>query len=119
METLILVVHVLVAIAMTAFILLQQGKGAEMGASFGAGSSQTVFGAAGATSVLTRVTGVLAAIFFVTSLVLAIYARQNAQSYGLLPEVSAAAEQAPAGDVPAAPAAAGQSAGDVPVAPAK
>lgn len=118
METLILVVHVLVAIAMTAFILLQQGKGAEMGASFGSGASQTVFGAAGATSVLTRVTGVLAAIFFVTSLVLAIYARQNAQSYGLLPEVPAAEQGAPAGDVPVAPVG-NKAAGDVPVAPAK
>lgn len=119
METLILVVHVLVAIAMTAFILLQQGKGAEMGASFGAGASQTVFGAAGATSMLTRITAALAAVFFVTSLTLAIYARKNAESYGMLPDVPAAVEQAPAGDVPAAPAAAGQPAGDVPVAPAK
>lgn len=122
METAILVVHVLVAIAMTAFILLQQGKGAEMGASFGAGASQTVFGAAGATSVLTRITAVLAAIFFVTSLSLAIYARKNAESYGVLPDVHAAEESAtnkPAGDVPAAPAAANAPAGDVPVAPAK
>lgn len=121
METAILVLHVLVAIAMTALILLQQGKGAEMGASFGAGSSQTVFGAAGATSMLTRVTGVLAAVFFVTSLVLAIYARQNAQSYGLLPDVPVAEQSVgdvPAGDVPAAPAGS-QPAGDVPVAPAK
>lgn len=122
METAILVLHVLVAIAMTAFILLQQGKGAEMGASFGAGASQTVFGAAGATSLLTRVTAILAAIFFVTSLSLAIYARKNAESYGVLPDIQAAEESAaskPAGDVPAAPAAATQPAGDVPVAPAK
>lgn len=123
METAILVLHVLVAIAMTAFILLQQGKGAEMGASFGAGSSQTVFGAAGATSVLTRITAVLAAIFFVTSLGLAIYARKNAESYGVLPEIQAAAEdnaeKKPVGDVPVAPAAATSPAGDVPVAPAK
>ena len=47
METFILVLHVLIAIAMTGLILLQQGKGAEMGASFGAGASQTVFGSAG------------------------------------------------------------------------
>ena len=122
MEAAILVLHVLVAIAMTAFILLQQGKGAEMGASFGGGSSQTVFGAAGATSVLTRITAVLAAIFFVTSLTLAIYARQNAQSYGVLPEIQAAEEAAaskPVGDVPAAPSAATQPAGDIPGTPAK
>lgn len=123
METLILVVHVLVAIAMIAFILLQQGKGAEMGASFGGGSSQTVFGAAGAASFLTRATAVLAAIFFITSLSLAIFARKNSETFGMVPTVQAEAaktESKPAGDVPAAPAAATKPAGgDVPVAPAK
>lgn len=119
METLILVLHVLVAIAMTGFILLQQGKGAEMGASFGAGASQTVFGAAGATSALTRVTAVLAAVFFVTSLTLAIYARKNAESFGVLPDVPAAAESKSTGDVPAAPTGVQPAGGDVPVAPAK
>ncbi|MDO8267037.1 MAG: preprotein translocase subunit SecG [Moraxellaceae bacterium] len=123
METLILVVHVLVAIAMTALILLQQGKGAEMGASFGGGSSQTVFGAAGAASFLTRFTAVLAAIFFITSLSLAIYARKHAASYGVVPVIpaeTATTDSKPAGDVPVAPAVAPQPAGgDVPVAPVK
>lgn len=123
METLILVVHVLVAIAMIAFILLQQGKGAEMGASFGGGSSQTVFGAAGAASFLTRATAVLAAIFFITSLSLAIFARKNSETFGMVPTVqveAAKTESKPAGDVPVAPAAATKPAGgDVPVAPAK
>ena len=68
MENFILVVHVLIAIAMTGFILLQQGKGAEMGASFGAGSSQTVFGSAGSAGFLTKATAVLALIFFATSI---------------------------------------------------
>lgn len=123
METVILVLHVLVAIAMTAFILLQQGKGAEMGASFGAGASQTVFGAAGATNFMTRFTAVLAAIFFVTSLSLAIYARKHSESFGLVPEVPAetvTTDSKPTGDVPVAPAAAPAPAGgDVPVAPAR
>lgn len=122
METAILVVHVLVAIAMTALILLQQGKGAEMGASFGGGSSQTVFGAAGAASFLTRFTAVLAAIFFVTSLSLAIYARKNAESYGVVPGTpaeEAVTDSKPVGDVPVAPAASQPAGGDVPVAPAK
>ncbi len=123
METAILVLHVLVAIAMTAFILLQQGKGAEMGASFGAGASQTVFGAAGATSFMTRVTAVLAGVFFVTSLTLAIYARKNSESFGLVPEIPAetvVTDSKPAGDVPVVPAATPAPAGgDVPVAPAK
>ncbi|MGH8492808.1 MAG: preprotein translocase subunit SecG [Moraxellaceae bacterium] len=123
MESAILVFHVLFAIAMIGFILLQQGKGAEMGASFGAGASQTVFGAAGSAGFLTKATAVLAALFFVTSLGLAIYAKKNAQGFGLVPEVSAEhADAKPAGDVPVVPAtsaAAPAASGDVPAAPAQ
>ena len=88
MESVVLVLHVLVAVAMIGLILLQQGKGAEMGASFGAGASQTVFGAAGSVGFLTKVTATLAAIFFVTSLALAVFARKAVQSP--LPAVPAA-----------------------------
>lgn len=117
MESFVLVVHVLVAVAMTGLILLQQGKGAEMGASFGAGASQTVFGAAGSVGFLTKMTGVLAAIFFMTSLGLAIYARQSVES--ALPGVPAAAIE-PVGDLPTAPVTApAAAAGDLPTAPAK
>lgn len=122
MESFILIIHVLVAVAMVGLILLQQGKGAEMGASFGAGASQTVFGAAGSAGFLIKMTAVLAAIFFATSLTLAIYAKKNAQTYGLIP---GAEEVVPAGDVPAAPAgqvpapAAPAANPDVPVAPAE
>ncbi len=77
MQTLIVVVHVIVAIAIVGLVLLQQGKGADAGASFGAGASQTVFGSSGSGSFLVRATTVLATIFFVTSLVLAIYARNQ------------------------------------------
>jgi preprotein translocase subunit SecG len=73
----LLVPYVLVAIAMIGLILLQQGKGAEMGASFGSGSSQTVFGAAGATSFLTKLTWGLALTFFALSLLLAWNARKQ------------------------------------------
>ncbi|MCY4473388.1 MAG: preprotein translocase subunit SecG [Kistimonas sp.] len=75
METIILAVHILVALGLIGLVLLQQGKGAEAGASFGAGASQTVFGSSGAGSFLARVTAVLAAIFFATSVALAILAR--------------------------------------------
>lgn len=78
METLVLVVHILVAIVMIALILLQQGKGAEMGASFGSGASGTVFGSAGSAGFLTKLTAGLALVFFLTSLGLAVYAKQNA-----------------------------------------
>lgn len=75
METIILVVHVVLALGIIGLIMLQQGKGAEMGASFGSGSSQTVFGAAGSGNLFSRMTGIMTAIFFVTSLSLAVVAK--------------------------------------------
>lgn len=75
METILLVVHVVIAVAIVGLILLQQGKGAEMGASFGSGSSQTVFGAAGSGNFFTKMTSLLSALFFATSFTLAIFAR--------------------------------------------
>ncbi|NNM52838.1 MAG: preprotein translocase subunit SecG [Pseudomonadales bacterium] len=101
METLVLVIHCLVASMMVGLILLQQGKGAEAGASFGAGASQTVFGAAGAASFLTKLTAWLAGIFMVTSLTLAVYARKDVQAHNQI--VVPAALTAPA--VPSAPSA--------------
>lgn len=76
METLVVVVHVIAAIAIIALVLLQQGKGADAGAAFGSGASQTVFGSAGSGNFLTRSTTIAAIIFFATSLTLAIFARQ-------------------------------------------
>jgi preprotein translocase subunit SecG len=78
MEQLILVAHLLIALAIIGLILLQQGKGAEMGASFGAGASQTLFGSDGGGNVLTRATALLATAFFVTSFGLAIVAKNKA-----------------------------------------
>lgn len=78
MEKIILVVHVLTALAIIGLILLQQGKGAEAGASFGAGASQTVFGSQGGGNFFTRATAVLAALFFATSFGLAIVAKNQA-----------------------------------------
>jgi len=78
MEQLILIAHLLIALAIIGLILLQQGKGAEMGASFGAGASQTLFGSDGSGNVLTKVTAILATAFFVTSFGLAIVAKDRA-----------------------------------------
>ncbi|MDP6651084.1 MAG: preprotein translocase subunit SecG [Gammaproteobacteria bacterium] len=77
MQTLIVVIHVIVAIVIVGLVLLQQGKGADAGASFGAGASQTVFGASGSGNFLVKATTVAATIFFVTSLSLAIFARNQ------------------------------------------
>lgn len=68
MQTIVVVVHVIVAIAIIGLVLLQQGKGADAGASFGAGASQTVFGASGSGNFLVRATTIGATIFFITSL---------------------------------------------------
>lgn len=65
-----LVIYLVVAIALIAMILLQKGKGAEMGASFGSGASNTVFGASGSGNFLTRLTAILAVSFFLMSLIL-------------------------------------------------
>jgi len=96
-ETLVLVLHILVALGMIALILLQQGKGAEAGASFGGGASSTVFGASGSANFLTKSTAVLTTIFFITSLALAIFAKQNAEALYSL----SAPESAPATSIPA------------------
>lgn len=78
-ENIILLVHVLLAIGVVAFVLIQRGKGADAGASFGGGASQTVFGSAGSGNFLTRTTAILVTGFFVTSLALAYVARQKAE----------------------------------------
>src|SRR5690349_19016331 len=71
LHTTTIVFHVLIGAAIVLLVLLQRGKGADAGAGFGAGASGTVFGARGSASFLSRTTATLAALFFVTSLVLA------------------------------------------------
>ncbi|BDH44465.1 preprotein translocase subunit SecG [Salmonella enterica subsp. enterica serovar Choleraesuis] len=66
----LLVIFLIVAVALVALVMLQQGKGADMGASFGAGASGTLFGSSGSGNFMTRMTGILAAVFFILSLVL-------------------------------------------------
>jgi preprotein translocase subunit SecG len=68
LETVLFVLQIVVAIALCGLILLQHGKGADMGAAFGSGSSGSLFGAAGSANFLSRTTAVLAAVFFLTSL---------------------------------------------------
>ena len=77
LEQLILIVHALAAIAMVGLIMIQQGKGADMGASFGSGGSQTVLGVGGSGNLLTHATATFATVFFVTSLTLGYFAKQQ------------------------------------------
>ena len=76
-HTLILVAHVVIAVALIALVLLQQGKGADAGAAFGSGASATMFGSRGSASFLSRTTAALATAFFLTSLTLAYFATQT------------------------------------------
>ena len=77
MEQIILIGHLLVALAIIALIMLQQGKGADAGASFGAGASQTIFGSDGSGNILTTMTSWLVVAFFATSFGLAVIASQK------------------------------------------
>ena len=80
--TLIIVAHVLIALAIIGLVLLQHGKGADMGSGFGGGSSGSLFGATGSANFLSRATAVLATIFFLTSLGLAYLATNKPKSSG-------------------------------------
>ncbi len=77
MENIVIAVHVLVALSIIGLVLLQQGKGAEAGASFGGGASQTVFGSQGGGDFFSKLTAVLAVVFFVTRFSLAIIAKNQ------------------------------------------
>ena len=104
LEPLLLVVHVLVAIAICVLVLLQHGKGADMGAAFGSGSSGSLFGAVGSANFLSRSTSVFATLFFVTSLGLTYLGSTRAPPPGV--DQSIMDQAAPkATDVPAVPGA--------------
>jgi preprotein translocase subunit SecG len=83
-ESAVLVLHVLVALTVCGFVLLQHGKGADMGAAFGSGASGSLFGAAGSANFLSRTTAVLATVFFVTSVALTYFGSQHGKPQGLM-----------------------------------
>lgn len=80
LQVAVLVLHVLVAIGICGFVLVQHGKGADMGAAFGSGSSGSLFGASGSANFLSRTTAVLAAVFFVSSVALTWFATTQVPS---------------------------------------
>ena len=117
--SLLLTVHILVALVIIGLVLMQHGKGADMGAAFGSGASGSLFGATGSANFLSRTTGVLAAVFFLTSLSLAYMASSKPKTSGSLMQESVqsqpVSQTAPAGaETPAAPADAGSKARDIP-----
>ena len=114
MESILVVVHLFLAIGLVALILVQHGKGADMGAAFGSGASASVFGSRGASNFLSRSTAILAALFFATSLALAYFAMQSREPATVMQDVQPAAVVEPEApnvvDLPSVP--------EVPPAPA-
>jgi preprotein translocase subunit SecG len=112
LKTILVVLQIITAIGVITLVLIQQGKGADMGAAFGGGSSGGLFGAAGSANFLSRVTAVFATIFFLSTLGITFFSSTKSQNAGVLSGTSAPVV-APAAEVPApAPAAPGS-----PVAP--
>jgi len=91
----IIVVHVMVALAIIGLVLLQHGKGADMGSGFGGGASSSLFGATGSANFLSRATAVLATVFFILSLALAYIATNQPRDSGSVVDRVRAREKAP------------------------
>jgi preprotein translocase subunit SecG len=104
LHTIVLIAHVGIALLIIGLVLLQRGKGADAGTGFGAGASGTVFGARGSATFFSRATGVLATLFFVTSLALAYLATQRTAPTSLL-EGAPAQQTAPQPEITTPPAA--------------
>jgi preprotein translocase subunit SecG len=110
MKEILLVIHILTALGLVGLVLLQHGKGADMGAAFGSGSAGSLFGSSGAANFLSRSTGVLAAVFFVTSLGLTFLTGSPSKSGGVTETIKIDAgtpAKQPAVPAPSAPAPSG------------
>jgi len=103
MTQVLIIIHVVVCLAMILIVLLQTGKGADMGAAFGGGSSQTLFGSGGASTFLTKLTTAAAVIFMITSLALAYYSTNRAKSSIMLETKPPVTEQAAPQALPTEP----------------
>jgi preprotein translocase subunit SecG len=100
METLVWIIHLIVGVGVITLVLLQHGKGADMGAAFGSGSAGSLFGSTGSANFLSRSTGILATLFFLTSLGLGYFALKQNQPSSVVERHAVPAQPAPA---PAAP----------------
>ena len=125
MQQILLIVQILICVALVALVLLQQGRGADAGASFGGGSSGSLFGSRGPASFLSKLTAGLAALFFANSLALAYISSQSIERRSVVERVQSqslsedSALSVEEGDVPALPgSSAGSDTPDVPRAPA-
>ncbi len=112
-KTVLVVLQIIAAIGVIALVLIQQGKGADMGAAFGGGSSGGLFGAAGSANFLSRLTAVFATVFFLTTIGITLMGSSKSQNAGVLSGTSVPAV-APSAEVPT-PAASGNAPGTAPV----
>ncbi len=114
METIVWIVHAMAALGVIGLVLLQHGKGADMGAAFGSGASGSLFGVSGSTNFLSRATAILVAVFFTTSLTLAYISSHRGKQSSVV-NMPAKTQTAPAtGAEPAAPAPAPAKSQEVP-----
>ena len=98
----VIIVHVIVALSIIGLVLLQHGKGADMGSGFGGGASSSLFGATGSANFLSRATAALATVFFLLSLALAYLATNRPRESGSIVDRVPAQQQQPAAPAPAA-----------------
>jgi preprotein translocase subunit SecG len=110
----VLAIQMLVAVVMIGLILIQQGKGADMGAAFGSGSSGSLFGASGGANFMSRTTGILAAVFFVCTLVLAYFGNLKPAPAGSVLESAVPTSAIPSSTVPAPAASAATGSAQIP-----
>lgn len=121
MESLFWMVHVVAAAGVIGLVLMQHGKGADMGAAFGSGASGSLFGSSGSANFLSRATAILATVFFITSMSLTYMSAHRAKPVGLMDAQKPAVQEsvptpaAPAGTGTVAPqGGAGSKAGEIP-----
>ena len=106
MHAFLLIIHVLAALSLVGLVLVQHGKGADMGAAFGSGASQTLFGSRGSANFLSRMTAGLATVFFITSLSLVYLASRQGVPVSVIQQPqqqSSPSAPAPADAVPKLP----------------
>lgn len=106
METIVWVIHIIAALCLIGLVLLQHGKGADMGAAFGSGASGSLFGVTGSANLLSRATAGMVTVFFITSLTLGYLASHGDKHVSVVQKVATqpAADKAADGSKPAAPA---------------
>jgi preprotein translocase subunit SecG len=95
MEILILILHVLAARGIIGLVLLQHGKGADVGAAFGSGASGSIFGASGSANFLSRATAILALVFFLTSLGLTYFSSRKSDTRGVMADHPVSTQKVP------------------------